>query len=148
MRVEAGRHLPGSHLVHALERVLKFPNGALVGSWSDPAPYGAPARGPRARLARLALNYKLTDIAKACGISAPTISRFERECGDTPLILGPDFERNDGFINDRYAQAHLFADASEMEEYAQALDLESWLIILAERKRLQALTMDVQTRSM
>lgn len=135
MRLEAGCHVPGSHLVHALERVLKLGDGGLVAAWGDPAPYGAPARGPRARRARKALNYTLAEIAKASGVSVPTISRFERECGDTPLILGPNVDRNDGFANEMYARAHLFIDAAEMEIYARAPNLEQWLSKLVERKQ-------------
>ncbi len=135
MRLEAGCHIPGSHLVHALERVLQLGDGGLVRAWHDAAPHGSSARGPRARRARNALKYSLSEIAVASGVSIATISRFERECGDTPLILGPDFDRNDGFTNDRYARAHLFINAAEMETYAHAPDLERWLAVLIARKR-------------
>lgn len=134
MRLEAGCHVPGSPLVHALERVLGLGEGGLVPGWKDAAPHDAPARGPRARRARTALGYTLAQIARASGVSVATISRFERECGDTPLILGPDFNRNDGFTHDRYARAHHFVDASEMETYAHAPDLEGWLAVIISRK--------------
>ncbi len=134
MRLEAKRHIPGSHLVHALERALKLGEGSLVREWKDAAPYGTPARGPRARYARVTLGYKLSDIAKASGVSAATISRFEREFGDTALILGPDFDRDDGFSNDAYAQAHHFVDASEMETYARARNPDQWIAALISRK--------------
>lgn len=137
MRLEAGRHIPGSHLVHALERALRLGEGALVSGWKEAAPHGAPARGPRARRARIALGYTLSEIAAASGISIPTISRFERELGDTPLILGPDFDRNDGFTNDAYARAHHFADASEMETYARSPSLERWLADLVSRQAVE-----------
>lgn len=134
MRLEAKRHIPGSHLVHALERALKLSEGSLVTKWKDPAPYGTPARGPRARYARIALGYKLSDIASASGVSVATISRFEREFGDTALILGPDFDRDDGFTNDAYARAHHFIDASEMETYAGARNADQWIAELVSRK--------------
>lgn len=139
MRLEHGSHLPGSHLVHALERILNLGEGSLVRGWKDAAPYGSPARGPRARQARKTLGYTLAEIAGASGVSVSTISRFERECGDTPLILGPDFDRGDGFANDRYAQAHLFNDASEMEAYATTPDMKKWLAILLDRKSKRTL---------
>lgn len=134
IRLEAGRHVPGSQLVHAIEHALNLGDNALVRAWKDAAPLGSPARGPRARQARRALKYTLAQIASASGVSVATISRFERECGDTPLILGPDFDRGDGFANDRYAQAHLFIDASEMETYATARDMRGWHAILLARK--------------
>lgn len=135
IRLESGRHVPSSHLVHAIERVLNLGDRGLVPDWKDPAPHGAPARGPRARLARIALNYTLADVASASGVSTSTISRFERECGDTSLILGPDFDRNDGFTNNEYARAHHFIDASEMEFYASAPDPAKWLAEVTSRKR-------------
>lgn len=134
LRLERNRHVPGSHLVHALERVLNFGAGGLVRGWKDAADYGAAARGPRARRARLALRLTLAEVAEASGVSVATISRFERECGDTSLILGPDFERNDGFANDAYARAHLFADAQEMETFSRADDLDRWLSLLVARR--------------
>lgn len=134
IRLESGCHVPGSHLVHALERALNLGEGGLVRGWKDAAPYGTPARGPRARRARIALGYTLARIATASGVSVATISRFERECGDSALILGPDFDRDDGFANHAYARAHLFVDAAEMETYAHAPNLEEWLADLSLRK--------------
>lgn len=134
IRLETKRHVPGSHLVHAIERALKLGDGDLVRGWQDAAPYDSPARGPRARQARKALGFSLAEIASASGVSLATISRFERELGDSPLILGPDFDRDDGFTNDRYAQAHCFTDAAEMETYAHAPDAKPWLALLRSRK--------------
>jgi transcriptional regulator with XRE-family HTH domain len=81
------------------------------------------------------LGYTLSAIAEASGVSVATISRFEREYGDTPLILGPNFDRNDGFANQGYARAHHFEDAAEMETYAHAPDLDRWLSLLITRQR-------------
>lgn len=134
MRLEAGTHVPNSQLVHSLERILKLGDRGLVSAWTDPAPHGSPARGPRARLARIRLGFTLSAISAASGVSLATISRFERECGDTPLILGPAVDRGDGFANDKYAQAHCFLDALEMETFAFSTDLAGWLALLISRR--------------
>lgn len=72
--------MPGSGLVHHLERVLRLGDGGLVPLWRDAAPPEAPgAWGPNARLAREWAGFTLAEVSRASGISPATISRFERE---------------------------------------------------------------------
>lgn len=133
-RIEAGRNVPRSYLVHAIERVLGLGDRRLVPDWKDGPDHDAPSRGHRARRARIAVGRTLAEVAKISGISMTTISRFEREFGDSPLILGSEFEGSHGFSNDQYARAHMFLNANEMEEFSQSADLERWLNVLVERK--------------
>jgi transcriptional regulator with XRE-family HTH domain len=120
LRLEHGSHRPTSHLVHALEERLALVQ--LVPGWRDPALPGAPSFGPRLRLARLARGLTQVAAARAAGVSPATLSRFEREMGDTPMIV------DDGsMINDGYAAALGFADAQDMEEYCLSASPRLWL---------------------
>lgn len=120
LRLEQGSHRPTSHLVHALEERLSLVQ--LVPGWRDPALPGAPSFGPRLRLARLARRLTQATAARAAGVSPATLSRFEREMGDTPMIV------DDGsMINDGYAAALGFADAQDMEEYCLSASPRLWL---------------------
>lgn len=127
IRLEAGAHRPTFHLVHALEEVLSLVR--LVPGWSDPAVPDSPSYGPRARLARLAAGVSQVDAAMAAGVSPATLSRFEREMGDTPLLLD---ER--GLVKDAYAAALGFADAREMDGFCMSDSAAPWMRILAERR--------------
>lgn len=124
MRLEQGRHLPTSHLVHALEESLGI--DGLVPGCKDPAAAGAPSYGPRARLARLAAGLTIAQAARAASASPATMSRFERELGDTSLIVGP-FEGRGSIVNHSYAIALGFLGAEDMDLYCSARDCEPWL---------------------
>ena len=136
-RIEAGRNVPRWYLVHAIERALGLEDRTLVPDWKDRPYYDAPLRSHRARRARIAVGQTLAEVAKISGISVTTISRFERGLSNTQLILGPGSGR-DCFSNDRYARAHMFLHANEMEQYSQAADLERWLCILIERREAES----------
>ena len=125
MRLEEGRHVPGSELIHAIEEALKL-GMPLVPTWSDHA--GVEARGawgPRARLARKWCGQTLDQVAKTSGVSAATISRFEREMGDTPLII--EDERSGTICNKAYAEALCFAGTDEMSDYLKSAEPRRWL---------------------
>ena len=124
MRIERGQHRPTSHLVHALEEVLDL--AKLVPGWKDAAPVGSPSHGPRARLARLAAGLTIAQAASAAGVSPATLSRFELEMGDSPLILGPG-DRDGPIGNERYALALGFSGAADMEAFCMASDETPWL---------------------
>lgn len=126
MRLEKGRHVPSSSLIHSLEHILGFGERGLVTDWIEPAgPHEMGAWGPRARLARRFVGLSLTTLAKATGVSAATISRFEREMGDTPLIL-EDAER--GHVgNARYATALGFTGTQMMTDFLLSKDPPAWL---------------------
>ncbi len=126
MRLEKDRHVPSSPLIHALERVLGFGERGLVAGWTEPArPHEVGAWGPRARLARRFVGLTLATLAKAAGVSAATISRFEREMGDTPLIL-QDAER--GHVgNAQYAAALGFNGTQMMTDFLRSKDPSAWL---------------------
>ena len=132
-RIEAGRHVPGSHLVHAIEHVLVIWEDRLVPGWTLSPDEDAPSRGARARQARRALGRSLDEVARACGVSAATISRFERGCAETALILAP--EKGGVIVNEAYARAHMFLDAAEMELFASDLSSAEWLALIVTRSK-------------
>lgn len=82
----------------------------------------------------MAVGRTLAQVAEISGICVKTISRFERGLSNTSLILGAEFRRGGGFSNDRYARAHMFLDAKEMEQYSRAAKPEHWLRLLVQRK--------------
>lgn len=126
LRLEAGRHVPGSALVHAMERALGLEPRTLTPGWREAARENAPgAWGPRARLARQRRGLTIAAVASASGVSAATISRFEREMGDTPLILS-DWETGE-IGNVRYAVALGFAGRSQMTAFLWAAYPAAWL---------------------
>jgi len=133
-RIEAGRNVPGSYLVHAIERVLDLGSRTLVPDWNDGPDHQTSYRGPCARRARIAVGRTLAQVAEISGICVKTISRFERGLGNTPKILRAEFRRGNGFSNDQYARAHMFLDANEMEQYSRATEPERWLSLLVQRK--------------
>lgn len=114
-------------MVHALEEVLSLVR--LVPGWSDPTVPDSPSYGPRARLARLAAGVSQADVALAAGVSAATLSRFEREMDDTPMLLNKH-----GVIKDGYAVALGFLDAKEMDGFCMSDSAAPWIRILAERR--------------
>lgn len=126
LRLELGYHVPGSALVHALEKVFGLGDRALVPSWNEAAPASAVgARGPRAKLARKRFGLTLREVSQASGISVSTLSRFEREMSDTRLIF-ESFD-NDSVSNSAYAVALGFNGAEEMTEFLACKDPQAWL---------------------
>jgi hypothetical protein len=54
------------------------------------------------------------------------MSRFERELGDTPRILG-SFDTGGGVHNEAYARYLGFLDASDMDRFCMSRDVTPWL---------------------
>lgn len=136
LRVEAGTHRPGADLVHALEEALNL--ARLVPGWHDGISIDAPSLGPRCRLARLANGFTLRHVASAAGIGCATLSRFERELGDTPLLLGP-WEDVPRFVNEAYAEVLGFDGCGELMDYCMGPDpIAPLAAVLARRARRAA----------
>lgn len=123
VRLELGAHRPTSHLVHALERVLDLLR--LVPGWAEPATPDAPSYGPRSRRARRVRGLTMAQAADAAGVSPATLSRYEREMGDTAMIVSPG--PFGAIANDAYARALGFADADDMEAYCMSGQPGRWL---------------------
>lgn len=117
-RLEAGTHLPSPGLVHAIEDALVL--GRLVRGWQPKLEADAPAYGPRARRARLAAGLTLNEVARAAGVSPATLSRFERELGDSPRLVGGFDDGPTGIRSDGLALALGFQDARDMNAYCMA----------------------------
>lgn len=113
-RLERGLHIPSSRLVHALEWTFDLGERGLVSGWKDAASPNVPALGPRARVARRAAGLTLVDAARAAGVSPATLSRFERELGDSLLVVDED---GSGIANEGYARFLGFQDAAEMSRF-------------------------------
>ena len=126
LRLELGLQIPGSALVHALERVFGLDDRTLVPAWHEATPASAiGARGPRALLARKRLGLTLREVSRSAGISVSTLSRFEREMSDGRLIF-EDIDRGN-VSNVAYALALGFSGANEMTEFLESKHPETWL---------------------
>ena len=104
VRLEAGDHVPNSSLVHALEHILGFENRGLVKGWKDAADYDRPGRGEIARRRRLEIGLTLEQVAELAGVSAATLSRFERALADPVGLVDPQLDGLDGLLP-RYVAA-------------------------------------------
>lgn len=114
IRLEAGLHVPNSTLVQALEHILGFGERGLVPGWMDAPEWDRPGRGELARRARKGRGLTLAQVSSRSGLSAATISRFERGLSDCAAIVDPADDGVSAFHNDRYAEALGFADAVAM----------------------------------
>lgn len=130
VRLEAGSHRPGVDLVQSLEEALDV--AGLVPGWKEATTADAPSLGPRCRLARLVGRLTQAEVARAAGIGVATLSRFERELGDTPLLLS-GWDEAPRFENVAYAHALGFEDASELLAFCMSGDPWPWLPRLAGR---------------
>lgn len=111
--------------MRALELVLKL-DRPLVPKWEDSATADqSGAWDPRARLARHRAKRTLAQVEAASGLSAVTISRFEREMNDSALIL----ENSQWGVvgNNAYALAMGFEGKGQMTDYLRAKDPTGWL---------------------
>lgn len=123
IRLEQGSHRPTSHLVHALERALDL--ARLVPGWTEPADPNLPSYGPRARGVRIAGGLTLAQVSRAAGVSPATLSRFERELGETPRLAGPWGTAGEGVVNEGLAVALGFSGCRAMNDYCMSRDRSS-----------------------
>lgn len=75
----ATRRRPAADTVFRLQAALDLMPGELVEAWPEWSPIGSSSRGARSRARRRELGLSLTEVASAAGISAATLSRFERD---------------------------------------------------------------------
>ncbi len=127
-RIEATSKPPGEMLVTALSHPLVLGLNA--------APMGVHivtldqiSRGPRARAARHAAGLSLDAVAAQAGVSAQTLSRFERQLADPRAICGADHRTSNDMpiVNDVYARALGFVDAADMTAFCNARNPMPWL---------------------
>lgn len=118
MRLEAGSHRPGADLVAALARVFNIVK--LVPGWGEPSDPGLPCYGPRVRRARRVAGLTLAEVAAAANVGVATLSRFEREVGETPSLAGPWGTPGEGVTSDALALALGFVDAEALNEWCMA----------------------------
>ena len=127
-------HVPGSDLVHALERALGITHKQrLVKRWHPPADEGSFTLEARAKLARRTAGLSLVSLSKKSGVSIATLSRFERGLGGTVRILKPAYGNAYRIDDDDYAKALGFLGAREMDAYCDARDPKPLLRLAAER---------------
>lgn len=115
MRIERGDHLPTSRLVHALQVALDLPS--LVKGWVEVASPDGATYGARVRRARRAAGGRLTEVAGAAGVSAATLSRFERGLCRPTTIVAEEGSAEEGVHAVRLARALGFAGLMELNAY-------------------------------
>lgn len=87
MRLEAGARRPTADTVFRLEEALDLEPGTLVPAWPEWKPIGTMTYGARSRERRRSLGLSLVAVAARAGVSAATLSRFERELGPAASSL-------------------------------------------------------------
>jgi transcriptional regulator with XRE-family HTH domain len=86
VRLEAGRRRPVPDTVFRLEAALFLCPRTLVPGWPEWSPIGRSTYGGMSRERRRELGLSLGEVAAAAGVSAATLSRFEREVGRSSLV--------------------------------------------------------------
>jgi transcriptional regulator with XRE-family HTH domain len=76
---EAPRRRPAADTVFRLQAALDLMPGELVQTWPEWSPVGLGTSGARSRARRRDLGLSLKEVASTAGISAATLSRFERD---------------------------------------------------------------------
>lgn len=76
---EAPRRRPAADTVFRLQAALNLLPGELVQTWPEWSPVGLSTPGARSRARRRDLGLSLKAVASTAGISAATLSRFERD---------------------------------------------------------------------
>lgn len=127
--------LPSAHTAMrvqcALDLELDMEDEQVAPEWILPGSPHGDTYGSRTRALRLALGMSLDDVARACGISAATLSRFER---DVSIPHGWIVEWVDEADRDRdalcfapLARALGFERAFQLHEFCRTPDLSWWL---------------------
>ncbi|WP_137897221.1 helix-turn-helix transcriptional regulator [Sphingomonas sp. 2SG] len=88
VRLERGRRAPTADTVFRLQAALNLEPGELVPAWPEWSPIGLPTYGARTRQRRRDLGLSLDMVAAAVGVSAATLSRFERELVASRALAG------------------------------------------------------------
>jgi transcriptional regulator with XRE-family HTH domain len=76
---EEPRRRPAADTVFRLQAALDLNPGELVQAWPEWSPVGLSTPGARSRVRRRDLGLSLKQVASTAGISAATLSRFERD---------------------------------------------------------------------
>jgi transcriptional regulator with XRE-family HTH domain len=120
VRLEAGHRTPTADSVFRLQSAMDMEPGELVPDWPEWNPIGLATYGARTRRRRRELGLSLTTVAAAAGVSAATLSRFEREKGRLHAVLQDTTAHADGparAIEGGLARALRFADAGCYRRY-------------------------------
>lgn len=122
-RLEAGRRPPNADTVFRLEAALDLMPRSLVPAWPEWAPIGTSAFGAASRRRRRELGLSLGQVARLAGLSAATLSRFEREETPTPSLISYgewDTEREyPSLTSDALAAALGFSNVGEHERWCR-----------------------------
>ncbi len=125
-RLERSRRKPTSDTVFRIEHSLELDliASGLVAEWREWAPLRSSEPGPRSRERRRKLGMSLAGLGAAAGVSASTLSRFERQERRTPSLLRIETSELGGewaFLrSERLATALGFASIEEHERYCGA----------------------------
>lgn len=122
VRLERGRRSPNADTVFRLQAALNLEPGDLVPAWPEWSPIGLPTYGARTRQRRRELGLSLETVAAAIGVSAASLSRFERELGADRAFAGG---RDGSPIGDTTREEALaailkFENAVEYRRFCQA----------------------------
>lgn len=120
-RLERGRRVPSSDTVFRLEAALDMYPDRFVRRWREWQPIGEKEPGARSRERRRELGLSLDQVAAATGVSAATLSRFEREERRTPTLLRIERSELGGewshLVSERLAAALGFASLEDHAKY-------------------------------
>jgi transcriptional regulator with XRE-family HTH domain len=112
-RLECGGRRPAADTVFRLEAALGL-DGGLVPAWPEWKPIGLPSMGARSRERRRDLGLSLEAVAGLAGVSAATLSRFEREFQwNSASILDTSGDKPSSEEATRLARALGFSSAPE-----------------------------------
>lgn len=144
LQTSEGGKMPGHRLAEALLREF---GPALLQAESDVSDYplsqtyddvpdlARSERGFRAYAARLTADLTQVEVARPIGLSAASLSLFERGAASPRAIVGRrSVDDGRGIERDAYALALGFAGARDMNAYLDADDPLPWLARIAEAR--------------
>ena len=130
-RIESG-HLLSADTAIRIERALDLPEESVAPDWSLPPSPVESDYGSRVRARRRALGMSLEELALATGVSAATVSRFERGI-TVPRRWFVEWIDDFGMLRDAIvakplAEALGFAHVGELQEFCMAGDVSRWMV--------------------
>lgn len=119
---------PSSRVVFAIATALGIDPGTIIEGWPEAAEAELPGYSARIRHRRRRLRLTLAAVAKATGVTAATLSRFECETALPRKLL--ELTRDEignvvvRIVSDELAVILGFSDAAALDDYCNAPDLD------------------------
>ena len=131
---------PSADTVLRIECALDLPEQSIAPKWDLPPGPSDSDYGSRVRARRRALGLSLEETAAAAGVSAATLSRFERGVS-TPRRWFAEWtdevgRTRDAIIVQPLAEVLGFRDVRELHEFCMAGDVSRWAVVGDRRSTL------------